>query len=152
MAPDPHAHARQIHVPAATQSAAVEDLTDQAVVALLLQHFEVDETVVHGQPIAYLEHVHQLVVVDVYGTRFHVARQHADGHHVTIFQIHGFGDVASADLGPLRIEQDGHRIGQLPVQRADPVDDLLGAVVIGVGHVEPHHIHTGVRQLFQHWP
>ena len=133
----------------AAELAAVEHLADE-LITLLLQHLEVDEAVVHRQSVAHLEHVHQLLVVDVDGARFHVAGQHAHGDHVAALQVHGLGDVAGADLRALGVEQDGHRVGELTVDGADPVDDLLGAVVIGVGHVQAHHVHAGQGQLLQH--
>ena len=118
-----HADARQVHVLAGAKRAAVEHPTLQAV-RQHLEHLEVDEPVVDGEPLADLEVFDEIPVVDMHAAKLAVVGQHREVEDLAGLQLDVLPQLARADLGALQIHQDRHRPAVLLAEALQVPDDL----------------------------
>jgi len=118
---------------------------------LLAQHLEVDQAVVDRDPVAHLDRVDDVGVVDLDRALLDVlGAAHHDGDLLALAQVQFRREVPGADLGALGVQHHRHRVAHLAVQRAYGLDHARVRLVVAVRHVEPHDVHAGGVEPLEH--
>src|SRR5690554_1672851 len=114
-----------------------------------LEHLEVDEAVINGDTVALLNIADEILIVDGDRALFDIGAEDREIKDLAGFELHRGFDLARADLGALKIDEDGDGIGELLIEALDISNDLEMRGVIAMGHIEARYIHPRERELTQ---
>ena len=138
------AHARHVDAFSAAQGGLVLHFAQQAVVRLLHhQHLEV--AVVDKHAVTQIQVVHEVGIAhgDALARGFTAGVAH-DLHTVTGLKRNRFCQGGSAHFGAFGVHEYADAVGH----RTHVVYDFFLPVIIQVGGVHAHHVHSCVEQLF----
>ena len=145
------AGAGQVDMALAAEQAAI-DHPAAKLLAVRLQHLEVDQAIVQGDAVADFHAVRKPLIVDLNGGAFHGLRiSDAQGDHLPFFEVQRLVEIPGANLRPLGVEHDGDAARLLAVQGPHPADDLRGALMVGMGHVQAHDCPSRHRPCAPGW-
>ena len=100
---------------------------------------------------ACLDVLKKAVIVDRGGEgQFRFRCAEADFHDVSGFQVIGLRKITSADGRSLEVEENGYVCLEFRGLPADAEDDFPDPVVLGMAHVEPEDVGSGLDKAAQH--